>query len=250
MRNLLRILEPRSTADAIVRIIVLLGLVALTNFVFSTTYVSDHTHDPTYYIAHAVFVGGPFIIFFVIMMMAQVQIMRQLYRQSRKDGMTGLYNRTTFLTIATTRLETTTGGVVLLLDADRFKQVNDEHGHQSGDNCLRSIAETLRGGLRQNDIIGRIGGEEFAIFLSYTTMRQAKMIAERFTKPIQFQSASTAETLTITMSIGAAEVELGLTLDELLARADTCLYQAKEAGRARLVVWQDAAIPEPLAAAV
>lgn len=238
MMKFLQFLEPRSIGAAVVRFGFFVGLIACCNYLFFFLLDQDDMTPGQYALIHAVMVGGLFVGFCIFVMTYQLRTIRRLHYQSRNDGLTGLKNRNTFLNIAQKCLDNSTGGVVLLLDADRFKRVNDEHGHQTGDRCLKSIAKTLRRNLRQTDVVGRIGGEEFAIFLSYTTIRQAKMVAERFTKPIIFTSVITSEPLAITMSIGAAEVTPDLTLDDILARADESLYQAKESGRARLVVWQ------------
>ena len=248
MMKFLQFLEPRSVSAAIVQFGIFVGLIACCNYLFFFVFDQDGMPPVQYALIHALMVGGVFVGFCIFIMTYQLKTIRHLHHKSRNDGLTGLKNRNTFLHIAQKCLDNSTGGVVVLLDADRFKRVNDEHGHQTGDRCLKSIAKTLRRNLRKTDVVGRIGGEEFAIFLSYTTIRQAKMIAERFTKPIIFTSATTGEPLEITMSVGAAEVMPDLTLDDILARADESLYQAKEAGRARLIVWQDGGDPEKLAA--
>lgn len=249
MKKIMRMLEPRTVKAIVIRAALFLGLITLGNLLFLPLIEPLQTQPVLHALVHAVLVGGPFVGFFFVIMMHQARLIRRLSHRSRKDGLTGLNNRNSFLTVAANQLENSTGGVVLLLDADCFKQVNDVHGHQSGDDCLKAIAKMLKRNLRHNDIVGRIGGEEFAIFLSYTTIRQAKMIAERLTKPIPFKSATTAERLTITMSVGAAEVQPNLSLADLLARADQCLYQAKDLGRARLVVWGELPENNPMAVA-
>ncbi|WP_341367898.1 GGDEF domain-containing protein [Yoonia sp. BS5-3] len=239
MKAIINILEPRSLGDVIIRLVVFIALFALANLVFLEFFDPPQSRQLPEALVHAAFVGGPFVLVFFALALYQRALIHHFRDLARKDGLTGVNNRDSFLAAAADRLESSVGGVVLLLDADHFKQVNDQHGHQTGDNCLQVIAETLHYNLRGADVIGRIGGEEFAVFLDYTMTRQAKIIAERLTKPIPFESAVTGETLTITMSIGAVEVEPGLTVDALLARADEALYHAKASGRACMSVWSE-----------
>jgi diguanylate cyclase len=239
MEKIMRVLEPRSKAGVAVRAVIFIVLVTFANAGFSHIYPNNKHNGPIYYVAHAIVVGGPFIVFFFIVMMFQVRLQRRLSHVSRKDGLTGLNNRNTFLDLAARRHNAAKYGVLLLLDADHFKKINDRHGHQTGDNCLKLIAYTIERNLRDNDVVGRIGGEEFAVYLSNTTLAQARVIAERFTKPIPFQSASDDTHLTVTLSVGAVVTRPDLTLGQMLGQADQGLYHAKAAGRARLVVWDE-----------
>jgi diguanylate cyclase len=158
---------------------------------------------------------------------------------SRKDGLTGLNNRRTFLELAQLRLDESPFGVVILLDADHFKRVNDVYGHAVGDVCLKEIAHRLKWNLREIDVAGRIGGEEFAVLFANATIEQARVIAGRLGQPIPFRAEGQAEHLSVTLSMGAVLIEPEISLDALLVRADQALYAAKEAGRARLVFWSD-----------
>ncbi len=243
MQKIMQILEPRSAAGIVMRIVFFIAVIAMANIAFSFLYHDHEMHDPGYYFAHAIVVGGPFVAFFFVVMKMQVKLKKRLLHLSRKDGLTGLNNRNTFFAIARGLQKATTQGVLLLLDADRFKAINDVHGHQTGDNCLKAVASTLTASLRDNDAVGRIGGEEFAIFLSDTTLAEAKVIAERFTRPIAFQSAVDDEMLSVTLSVGAVVARPDLTLRELMANADRGLYTAKANGRAQLVVWDEVAQP-------
>ena len=239
MDKVMRILEPRSAVAVVVRVIAFIGLVALANVGFAHLYPNHAHHDPLYYIAHAIVVGGPFIGFFFIVMMFQVRLQRRLSYLSRKDGLTGLNNRNTFMDLAERRHRAALTGILLLLDADHFKRINDEHGHQTGDKCLQSIAHTLKRCLREKDVVGRIGGEEFSIYLSNTTLPHARAIAERFTQPISFRSAIDGRPLTVTLSVGAIETEPEMTMSDMLGLADQGLYHAKATGRAKMVVWNE-----------
>lgn len=127
---------------------------------------------------------------------------------------------------------------VLICDIDHFKVVNDEHGHLAGDTALRVVAQRLKALLRQGDILGRFGGEEFVILLSGIGVVNAKSIAERLRRnvgadPISAESA----TIRLTVSLGVATLEGSEgSLAEVLAAADEALYAAKRAGRDQVIV--------------
>lgn len=127
---------------------------------------------------------------------------------------------------------------VLICDIDHFKLVNDEHGHLAGDDALRTVAQRLQALLRQGDILGRFGGEEFVILLSGIGVVNAKSIAERLRRnvaadPIALESG----TIGLTVSLGVATLETSDgSLSEMLAAADEALYAAKRRGRNRVVI--------------
>lgn len=236
MKFLMQILEPRSAGGIILRALFFVGLITLFDLAFVRVVgLPAEQADWAYFMIHATFVGGPFVVFFFVVMMFQVRLQRQLSLSSRKDWLTGLNNRRTFFDLAERRHQQFRTGVLLLLDADNFKQINDSYGHQAGDNCLKSIAYMLQRNLRTGDVIGRIGGEEFAILLADTALDQARIIGERLTRPIPFQAGPDNLHLTVTLSVGAALTRPDTPLDRLFLDADRALYQAKAQGRARLV---------------
>lgn len=124
---------------------------------------------------------------------------------------------------------------LLVADIDFFKIVNDTHGHATGDEVLKNITARMDNVVRGDDMVGRIGGEEFLIILPGSGIEAASAVGERIRKaiegsPIQFQDIS----LEITISLGAAELEKDETLEHLIGRADQALYKAKEAGRNKI----------------
>jgi diguanylate cyclase (GGDEF)-like protein len=155
------------------------------------------------------------------------------------DPLTGLHNRRSFQVRLTEEVERTRRSQVpftlLLVDLDHFKQVNDQFGHQAGDQALQAVAAVLHNELRAVDLPARIGGEEFAVLLPHTAEQGALEAAERLraaiaAQPIPYQGA----TLTITASVGVAWCPAHAdTGDGLLRVADQALYQAKRAGRNR-----------------
>lgn len=235
MERVLSILEPRSAIGVAARFLGFIVLMALANVVFAFAHDGRLLLDPEYYIMHAIFVGGPFTAFFSVVMMLQIRLKRELTVLSRTDGLTGLNNRRTFLEDAERRRREGKTGVLLLIDADNFKKINDTHGHQVGDDCLRAISYILQRNTRQEDVVGRIGGEEFAIFLGGATIQQARTIGERLTRPIPFSDGPNGKRLTVTLSVGAAMAGSEFSLDRMFINADQALYRAKETGRARLV---------------
>ncbi|MCJ2177636.1 diguanylate cyclase [Novosphingobium album (ex Hu et al. 2023)] len=163
---------------------------------------------------------------------------RQLMDLADRDYLTGLANRRAFSDKA--RIEILRARrhrhplSIILVDADYFKQINDMHGHLVGDAVLVALAHSLEAGARQEDVVGRIGGEEFAVLLPETSLPQAREVAERLRRsmagcPIQAHGKS----VEVTVSIGMASVPLDAAdpLTAALGTADAMLYKAKESGR-------------------
>ena len=125
---------------------------------------------------------------------------------------------------------------VLLADIDHFKRVNDTHGHLIGDAMLKTIASEMRQQVRESDLVGRFGGEEFAILLSGTTAAEACLVAERIRRGTGVVKVLTEDTMVgVTVSLGVAVLgQHGTDLNTLLDAADAALYRAKHAGRDRV----------------
>jgi diguanylate cyclase (GGDEF)-like protein len=138
----------------------------------------------------------------------------------------------------------------LMLDIDFFKAVNDHHGHAAGDLVLKRVAETVLAGIRPYDLLGRLGGEEFAVLLPDADLETATMIAERLRIAVSASPALVeGVALPVTVSIGVSVlVDEDAAIDPLLDRADRALYQAKETGRDRVAGPQGAG-PAPSALA-
>jgi diguanylate cyclase (GGDEF)-like protein len=184
----------------------------------------------------------------VTLVLHRCVLLRQLREKASTDGKTGLLNADAWQRAARGRLFRTTrlgtSSSLLMLDLDHFKEVNDRYGHQTGDEVLRVLADTLRGELRGNDLIGRFGGEEFTMLLPDTTVATATLIADRLRRRISERISAHFtkgnDPLKVTASIGVAEHPAhGSTVDALVASADAALYDAKAAGRDRTsVAWQ------------
>jgi diguanylate cyclase (GGDEF)-like protein/PAS domain S-box-containing protein len=130
------------------------------------------------------------------------------------------------------------GGAVLLLDLDHFKAVNDQFGHKAGDDLLKTVAASLRGRIRETDVLARLGGDEFGIILPQVDAEQATVVADGIVKALRRQTAMLAEQqIPVTASVGVALFD-GLTNIEILAAADLAMYEAKESGRDRFALYR------------
>ena len=158
---------------------------------------------------------------------------RQLNRLAHRDSLTGLSNRRDLdgmLQVALTRAQfESTPLVVLMIDIDRFKQINDALGHDAGDAVLVSVAQSMRGLIRVGDTVGRWGGEEFLAILPDADAPAALRVAERLRGEIEQQHVL-VDGVPVTITIGGAVWTSG-TVTELIARADAALYLGKRAGR-------------------
>ncbi|MGO4571135.1 GGDEF domain-containing protein [Microvirga sp. 2TAF3] len=166
-----------------------------------------------------------------------VDITADLKRQSTTDALTGVYNRRGFDETASAWIESGKFDPICLVvcDIDHFKSINDDHGHPAGDRVIEKLSEFLTAHVRQNDIVGRIGGEEFAVLLTECAPSGATRFAERVRALFE---ASGAEALrgfsTTTASFGIVDHRPGETLQQLMSRADRQLYAAKKSGRNRV----------------
>ncbi len=177
---------------------------------------------------------------------AQKAVELELVRQAHTDHLTGFNNRGHFMHQAELELRRVVryGGTlsIFMMDVDHFKKINDTHGHKVGDLVLQKLAEICRDTLRMVDIIGRVGGEEFAILLPETTEQEAIRVAERLRQAIANAKIPLGHglPLSITVSIGITSLmSKDDNIDVLLSFADKALYAAKNAGRNRIFNIQD-----------
>jgi two-component system cell cycle response regulator len=160
------------------------------------------------------------------------------------DALTGLFNRRRFADVlkrefaVTKRYRNTLS--CLLLDLDHFKQINDQFGHDAGDQVLKEVARRITGSLREVDLAARYGGEEFVILLPHTSKGDARIVAERLLKNVRKQEFNFGGALlTVTTSIGCAGNSdvLSDNAEDLVKAADIALYEAKNGGRNRVVMY-------------
>lgn len=185
----------------------------------------------------------------------QIQNLRQLLgitryqlehyeEKSVRDELTGLYNRRQIQTeLEQAKLRADMRGIpfsICLIDIDRFKEINDNNGHLAGDTILREFAKVARDSIRDTDVLGRYGGDEFLQILPDTDVKGAVMHAERlrvYAHFLDFQKVLAQKH--ISLSIGVAQYRPGEKITDLISRADSALYQAKQRGR-NCVDWIDA----------
>lgn len=160
---------------------------------------------------------------------------KALRKKAEMDQMTGMLNRETFLKRLRGMGRYKDAGTLLIVDADHFKSINDRFGHLSGDNALMAITGAIRRSVRENDIIGRLGGEEFGVMLVGANLEESRAVAERIrtsVETLRFEPRNgVAHRLTV--SIGGAPWHHGAEFAEVMRFADTQLYSAKENGRNR-----------------
>ncbi|MGE4423500.1 MAG: diguanylate cyclase [Pseudodesulfovibrio sp.] len=164
----------------------------------------------------------------------------RLQRMATRDQLTGAHNRHAFFQRAKNELARAKRFghplAVLMFDLDLFKEVNDSHGHATGDEVLRTFALRCRADFRQSDVFARMGGEEFAALLVETRAGQAVEAAERIRAMAANRPIPTdAGDLTVTVSIGVAALAAEDSINDLLKRADEALYKAKQSGRNSVV---------------
>ena len=168
-------------------------------------------------------------------------LINHLQQLSQTDHLTRLSNRRSVLTAVTREhdLYRRSGHPysVLVIDVDFFKRVNDTHGHAVGDEVLVGVAQTMKACARATDVVARFGGEEFLVFLPNTDEDQAYAMAERMRLAVMTGNhASVTPPLAVTISVGISTVAAhDATIDEVIARADRALYQAKHCGRNQVV---------------
>ncbi len=176
----------------------------------------------------------------VALALARAQLLAEVQQLALTDALTGLYNRRGLAELGQREVERARrlGRPLsaLMVDIDHFKHVNDTCGHPAGDDVLRVIARLCHTTVREIDIVGRYGGEEFVLLLAETELPEAVAIAERLRHVIAADPIAAGEhTVSVSVSIGVAGLRPGLPdLGSLIDQADQALYQAKQAGRNRV----------------
>lgn len=158
----------------------------------------------------------------------------QLTSSVNHDTLTGVASRAFILARAKKQIEEKPQQAfsVIFADIDHFKKINDSHGHAVGDEVLKAVCQRMMHELREKDLVGRLGGEEFLILVPQVGISAALIVAERLRERLmQSPIHSHDQTIPVTMSFGVAEWQPPETLDDLVARADQALYDAKHAGR-------------------
>lgn len=185
------------------------------------------------------------LIAFGVLMLTNEFVTSELRHLAEIDPLTSVFNRRAFLTLLDKGLSLAQRQQselpVLVIDLDHFKKINDTWGHQCGDEALRHFVMLAHRCLRKEDIMGRLGGEEFAIFLPQVDGQGALFVAERLRETVQTHPMQVGhQSIPLTVSIGVALAAVGDSGQAVLQRADEAMYAAKERGRNRVEV-----LPEP-----
>jgi diguanylate cyclase (GGDEF)-like protein len=179
----------------------------------------------------------------------QLLMLMKLYRESTEDPLTGMINRRALMKRLATEIAYVSNGkptfCILMFDLDRFKKVNDNHGHLVGDKVLKTAAKLLQGGVREHDIVARFGGEEFIAVLPESTSEEAMEVAERIRRTVEGAHVTTSdgERISLSTSVGVTAYEMPEAIEETFNRADGSLFKAKVMGRNRVVQSQSDRVP-------
>ncbi|MEA1956297.1 MAG: diguanylate cyclase [Campylobacterota bacterium] len=168
----------------------------------------------------------------------------ELEKLASTDHLTKLYNRRYFLDVAEHTLDLASRDLkklsIAMLDIDKFKLVNDNYGHQVGDDVLVMVSNVLRNNMRKSDLLCRFGGEEFIILLPETCCDDSKIVADKLREKIESEviELEDGRTLQVTGSFGISSLihEKDTILEQIIARADEALYDAKETGRSKVCI--------------
>ena len=191
--------------------------------------------------------GGPMLFYLTLRHEQLRHANRQLELLANTDWLTACLNRGAFTTKVLADLArravsaTSDGAALLIIDADDFKQVNDRFGHQQGDTALKLMASAIRTSVRTSDLVGRMGGEEFGVYLTGADPGTADQVAERIRHAIaSLQFAPHGTPWPLSVSIGGATFAQCADFNDLYRLADQRLYQAKSHGRDRVDMMQAA----------
>ena len=181
----------------------------------------------------------------------RANVYAEILKHATLDALTGFYNRRQL----EVRIKQEVSNAKrqhaplcgIMTDIDYFKHVNDTYGHAAGDLVLKTIAKVIRGQLREYDIAGRYGGEEFSILLPFTKINEAQMVAERLRQTVENKVIDISKVapecenknIKITLSLGIYEIKENDSDDDLMKKADKALYQAKNTGRNKVVINND-----------
>jgi diguanylate cyclase (GGDEF)-like protein len=212
--------------------------------------VDAQTPNPFEATTAIVFLGAGIGVGFGVFWMEGHQMRLKLEQLANIDSLTGIHNRRSFIALCEQELLKTarTGDVfsLIMFDVDHFKQVNDRYGHRTGDTVLCAVVEKLRNSVRNIDVVGRWGGEEFVALLPKADAEAAMIVADRLRFHIdaiavpgpRLRDSGVRHKITVTVSIGVTTYfghDPTLTVQDLLHQCDSAMYQAKAEGRDRIV---------------
>lgn len=240
MDAVVRVFAPRSGVDFVFRFLALQVLINLFNVLMCLWLLP--TYHAGWSMVIATTVATPFVILMFLMLQYLSRLKSSLAELAATDVLTGLSNRRDFLARLDPGQGAISDGMLLTLDVDHFKRVNDTWGHAVGDACLFALGERLRAVTRETDLVARIGGEEFAVFLPNAARERAAAVGARLIDALAVPAIGPVTPLAVTVSVGVSAVHRGMPLADSFRLADEALYRAKTAGRARVAFAEDFAV--------
>lgn len=240
MKTLVRLAAPRSAIGFGIRLVAYIGLIVAVFVVQELLRFGPPEIGWAIYLSSVVVTGLPFVVLFLALLRHSRMLQEQMAVLAHTDTLTGLPNRRAFVDQAGPPKGQ--GDVLMAVDVDHFKRINDSYGHEAGDRALIRVAEALREQLRDGDLVARLGGEEFVILLRDAPVAAAQRVAERIAAGVAVELAP-GVTETLTLSVGVTERVNALDLPEAMRQADLALYRAKADGRARAVIWSPCLVP-------
>ncbi len=251
MEKLVDIVAPQNPIDLLFKVLVLISVFTAFDYFIGQAMKSLTSTSLMIELLTTLFIAAPFGFFVMSIMAVQRQLKEKLRHLAETDQLTGLANRQAFLARACKALSKYPSSTILMVDVDHFKAVNDTYGHFLGDISLRRVGNHLTENARAGDVVGRLGGEEFAVLLTNVDRVTAESVSARICMPINIDATGdfdeNAPRLVLTMSVGGVMALPGQDLSELLRHADDALYNAKTAGRARAVFHERVEIDQRLA---
>jgi len=205
-----------------------------TNVIVMTGFIDDFSYDQAIEAGASDFIKKPFTMHEMMLRIRHVHLQERLREMSNSDELTGLYNRRGFYAIAQQQLKVANrakGEVALLFaDMDKFKSINDQWGHQKGDEALVAMANILKQTFRESDLIARISGDEFALLLIDTPEKNLSVVFNRLEKNIDAFNIHSGGMINLSLSIGMAvyDHDRPCSIDQLLKQADRRMYEQKQ----------------------
>ena len=228
----------RRPIDYVLRPILMLACIFSMNYGVKNQLTNMDRNELLYDSLLGALIGLPFVGLCYLVISHQAIQQRKFSSEAQTDELTNLPNRRALFSRAKDALRQKRNGFFLIIDADHFKRINDTFGHPTGDVCLQAVADRISSLLRKDDLIGRIGGEEFGVLLFDRTLEELQRLSGRLCFPIQAGIPGHSEPLRITVSAGATEIQPKDTIEALTTRADEALIAAKNNGRERMVLWR------------